>query len=177
MEGMEFEVGGIYPGKVMSITKFGAFVSIAPNKSGLVHISEIANTYVSDVNAFLTVGQEVQVKLIGIDELGRINLSIKQALPQESRPVQRRSPDSPRPSFDRGPRPTAPVQRAAPAPTERRPFRPEDAEVPQTSGDAVFEDKLKRFMQDSESKMSGSSRYNEKRSSRRRGGRGGNYDD
>ena len=76
---MNFAVGDILTGKVTGITKFGAFVQLAPGKSGLVHISEIANSYVSDVHDFLTDGQEVKVKVIGVDENSRINLSIKKA--------------------------------------------------------------------------------------------------
>ena len=145
---MELEVGSILTGKVVTITKFGAFVSVAPNKSGLVHISEIANTYVNDVNDHLTVGQEVKVKLINIDQNGRINLSIKQA--QENAPAaggfRRAGAPTPRQG---GPAP----QRSAPPPRQERrsPASAPAGQVNTTSGDASFEDKLKRFMQDSES--------------------------
>ena len=77
---MEFGVGSILEGKVTGITKFGAFVSLPENKSGLVHISEIAYSYVNDVKDYLKEGQEVKVKVIGIDENGRINLSIKKGM-------------------------------------------------------------------------------------------------
>lgn len=73
----EIEVGAILEGKVTGITKFGAFVSLPGGKSGLVHISEIAYSYVSDVSEHLSDGQEVKVKVISIDENNRINLSIK----------------------------------------------------------------------------------------------------
>ena len=171
---MELEVGSIMTGKVMSITKFGAFVSIAPGKSGLVHISEIANTYVNDVNDFLTVGQEVKVKLISIDQMGRINLSIKQTL---EAPAPQAQPRRSYPSQSARPAPAASRGHSAPAPAADRFMPNTGGEVPTTSGDAVFEDKLKRFMQDSESKMSGSRQYSEKRPTRRRGGRNNNYDD
>ena len=82
---MGFEVGSILEGKVSGITKFGAFVTLPENRSGLVHISEIAYSYVNDVHDHLTEGQTVTVKVIGIDENNRINLSIKQALPQPPR--------------------------------------------------------------------------------------------
>ena len=71
------------------ITKFGAFVSLPGNRSGLVHISEIAYSYVNDVHDLLSEGQEVKVKVIGIDDNNRINLSIKQALPPPPRPERR----------------------------------------------------------------------------------------
>ena len=87
---MGFEVGSILEGKVSGITKFGAFVTLPENRSGLVHISEIAYSYVNDVHDHLTEGQTVTVKVIGIDENNRINLSIKQALPQP--PRQERGP-------------------------------------------------------------------------------------
>ena len=83
---MEFGVGSIVEGKVTGITKFGAFVSLPEGKSGLVHISEIAYSYVNDVKDHLKEGQEVKVKVIGIDENGRINLSIKKAMDPPPRP-------------------------------------------------------------------------------------------
>ena len=61
---MEFEVGGIYEGKVTGITKFGAFVGFEGGKSGLVHISEVANSFVSDVNEHVKVGQFIKVKIL-----------------------------------------------------------------------------------------------------------------
>ena len=137
---MEFKVGDILTGKVTGITKFGAFVSVAPGKSGLVHISEVANSYVNDINDYLKEGQEVKVKIISIDDSGRINLSVKKALEQ------------PRPqSFQ--------YQRS-----ESRPAAPHEP----VSAEQSFEDKLKQFMQDSDSKISGLRQYSEKRSSRRR---------
>ena len=76
---MNLEVGAILEGKVTGFAKFGAFVSLPGGKSGLVHISEVANTYISSVEEHLSVGQDVKVKIISIDDKGRINLSIKQA--------------------------------------------------------------------------------------------------
>jgi polyribonucleotide nucleotidyltransferase len=77
----EPEVGKIYSGKVTKLMNFGAFCAILPNKEGLVHVSEIADRYVANVEEELKVGQEVTVKVIEIDQQGRVNLSIKQALP------------------------------------------------------------------------------------------------
>lgn len=74
----DIEVGRIYVGKVKRIAPFGAFVEIAPNKEGLVHISELADHFVKDVEEIVKLGDEIKVKVIGIDELGRINLSKKQ---------------------------------------------------------------------------------------------------
>ena len=74
---MEFGVGSILDGKVTGITKFGAFVALPEGRSGLVHISEIAYSYVNEVSDYLKEGQEVKVKVIGIDQANRINLSIK----------------------------------------------------------------------------------------------------
>lgn len=85
---MEYEVGTVLEGKVTSITKFGAFVALEGGKSGLVHISEIANTYVNDVHDFLQEGQDVKVKLLAIKD-GKLDLSIKKALPAPERPAQR----------------------------------------------------------------------------------------
>ena len=162
---MKLETGSIVTGKVTGITKFGAFVTIAPGKSGLVHISEIANTYVNDVHDFLTEGQDVEVKIINIDDAGRINLSIKAALPAPEPAAQKQE----RPAFT--PRKPAAEQKTAPRPqfTQNTPVPDSSGYVPQTSGDAVFEDKLKRFMQDSDSKMAGVRQYAERKTSRRRG--------
>ncbi len=78
----EPEVGEIYKGVVAKIMDFGAFVEIMPNASGLVHISEIAENRIEKVTDVLKVGQEVMVKLVNIDDMGRLNLSIKQAKKQ-----------------------------------------------------------------------------------------------
>ncbi len=157
---MGIEVGSIWDGKVTGITKFGAFVSLPGNRSGLVHISEIAYSYVNDVHDLLAEGQEVKVKVIGIDDNNRINLSIKQALPPPPRSERRPGPrpGGPRPDGDR--RPQA-GHRTGPG----RGFVPEPA---QPRGPASFEDQLKQFMASSDSKLS-ELHMNEKRGSRRGG--------
>lgn len=76
---MQLEIGKIYNGKVKGITQYGAFVDIEGGGTGMVHISEIANTYVSDIREHLTEEQDVRVKVIGINEAGKISLSIKKA--------------------------------------------------------------------------------------------------
>ncbi|MGA2774587.1 MAG: polyribonucleotide nucleotidyltransferase [Candidatus Omnitrophota bacterium] len=75
----DIEVGRIYNAKVKRITNFGAFCEIASGKDGLVHVSELSDKYVKNVEEVLKVGDEIKVKVVGIDELGRINLSKKQA--------------------------------------------------------------------------------------------------
>lgn len=153
---MELAVGSILEGKVTGITKFGAFVSLPEGRSGLVHISEIAYTYVNEVSDHLHEGQQVKVKVIGIDQANRINLSIKQVEPPPQRrphPAGGQRPASggggaPRP--DRGGRPVGYVRQAPKEPTD-------------------FEDRLKQFMQSSDSKLS-ELRYIEKKGGNRRGG-------
>jgi polyribonucleotide nucleotidyltransferase len=71
------EVGMVYTGKVKKITTFGAFVEILPGKEGLLHISQIENQRVNKVEDVLKVGDEVQVKLMKIDEQGKLDLSRK----------------------------------------------------------------------------------------------------
>ena len=71
------EVGKIYSGRVKRVTDFGAFVEIAPGKEGLVHISQLSDRFVKNVSDVVKVGDEIKVKLTGIDELGRLNLSGK----------------------------------------------------------------------------------------------------
>ena len=71
---MELTVGAVLEGKVKSITNFGAFIALPENKTGMVHISEVANAYVSDIHQHLTEGQDVKVMVIGLEN-GKINLS------------------------------------------------------------------------------------------------------
>ena len=87
---MQMEVGEILDGRVTGITSFGAFVALPGGKSGLVHISEVANRFVRDVHEFLTEGQEVRVKVIDISPEGKIRLSIRQAEPAPESAPQRR---------------------------------------------------------------------------------------
>ncbi len=75
---MAIEVGQVIEGKITSITNFGAFVALPGSKSGMIHISEVSDTFVKDINTFLKMGQEVRVKVCSIDEKGRIALSLKQ---------------------------------------------------------------------------------------------------
>ncbi|MFA4889469.1 MAG: polyribonucleotide nucleotidyltransferase [Candidatus Omnitrophota bacterium] len=79
----DVEIGRIYQAKVKRIMPFGAFCEIAPRKEGLVHVSELAAGFVKNVEEVVKIGDEIKVKVIGIDELGRINLSKKQADKQE----------------------------------------------------------------------------------------------
>ena len=128
---MELTVGAILEGKIKSITNFGAFVALPENKTGMVHISEVANTYVSDIRQHLTEGQDVKVMVIGTEN-GKVNLSIKRL---EARPQ----------------RENAPQRTAAP----RRPVAaPTPPPAPKTA-DQLFEEKLKAFMSESDSKISG----------------------
>ena len=83
---MEISVGAVLEGTIKSITKFGAFVTLPGGRSGLVHISEISHSYVANVSDVLSEGQAVKVKVVSIDEAGRINLSMKKAAPPPPRP-------------------------------------------------------------------------------------------
>jgi len=162
---MEFGVGSILEGKVTGITKFGAFVSLPGSKSGLVHISEIAYSYVNDINEFLSEGQTVTVKVIGIDANNRVNLSIKQAAPPPPRPERHPRPEG----IPRGPRPEGGDR--PPRGNNGGNRRPEVfSPKPQPKGPASFEDQLKQFMAASDSKLS-ELHMNEKRGSRRGGRR------
>lgn len=148
---MEFGVGSVLEGKVTGITKFGAFISLPEGKSGLVHISEIAYTYVNDVKDHLQEGQEVKVKVIGVDESGRINLSIKKAQDPPPKPEG----GAPR------------VQQSRPRSGGARPVGFTGARKP--AEPTTFEDKLKQFMASSDSKLS-EHHMNDRKSSRRGGG-------
>ena len=146
---MEPQVGSILEGKVTSITKFGAFVSLEGGRSGLVHISEIANTFVNDVHDFLQEGQTVKVLVLSTEN-GKINLSIKKTLPQQERPGFRpQRPASARPA---GPRPAAQPAASGSAHPPRSSFGRGGQTLP-PSADQSFEDKLKQFLSSSEGKM------------------------
>jgi len=147
---MELTVGAILEGKVKTITNFGAFVALPENKTGMVHISEVANTYVSDIRQHLTEGQDVKVVVIGLEN-GKVNLSIKRL---EAKPV--------RESAQRANRGPAPVQ-SSPRPQRAAPTPPP---APKTA-DQLFEEKLKAFMSESDSKLS-SMRADHRTKSRRR---------
>ncbi len=145
---MELTVGAILEGKIKSITNFGAFVALPENKTGMVHISEVANAYVSDIRQHLTEGQDVKVVVIGLEN-GKVNLSIKrlQPKPQRENAPKREPREGSRPA----PRAAAPV--APPAPK---------------TADQLFEEKLKAFMQESDAKIASSRQYADRSRGRRR---------
>ena len=150
---MQLQVGTVLEGKVTGITKFGAFVALPDGKSGLVHISEIANTFVNDVHDFVQDGQTVKVKIIGIADDGKINLSIKQA----------EAPDEPQ----RQSRPQRPYGAQPRANGGYGGYRQPMPRANGPTGDASFEDKLKHFMQESDSRMADNKMYADHRTRRR----------
>lgn len=147
---MDLTVGTIIEGKVKSITSFGAFIALPENKTGMVHISEVANAYVNDIRQYLTEGQTVKVMVIAVDPAGKINLSMKRLEPkQPSRPRSGGSGDRPRQS-----RPAVPAT-------------PTQATV-EKSSDQLFEERLKQFMSESDSKISSIRQYSDHRTKNRR---------
>lgn len=141
---MQFVVGDVLEGKVTGLTNFGAFVDIG-GKTGMVHISEVSNSYVKDIKECLTEGQEVKVKVLSISDEGKISLSIKRTMeaPPERRPrVNRDNRDS----RDGRERRSAPVQPQSNEPSsyEWQPKRPENLS---------FEDMMSRFKQASDEKL------------------------
>ena len=161
---MELTVGTVLEGKIKSITNFGAFVALPENKTGMVHISEVANAYVSDIRAHLTEGQDVKVVVIG-NENGKINLSIKRLEPKPQREntgAPRREGNNFRPQGNGAPRREGGFQ------NQGRPQHatPAPAPAPKTA-DQLFEEKLKAFMSESDTKLS-SMRADHRTKSRRR---------
>lgn len=136
---MELAVGAVLEGKVKSITNFGAFVTLPEGKTGLVHISEVSGAFVRDIREHLTEGQTVRVKVLSIDPAGKISLSIRRA--EESQTAQHTA---------------APARRSAPK-------RPAASSQPLT-----FEEKLKQFMSDSDSKLSSNRLYSDHKTKTRR---------
>lgn len=92
---MQLEVGAILEGKVTGITKFGAFVELPGGKTGMVHISEVAPTYVKEIRDYVTENQTVKVKVLNIGEDGKISLSMKKAIAPSARPSRSVSPGRP----------------------------------------------------------------------------------
>lgn len=155
---MGLVVGAVLEGKVTGITKFGAFVSLPEGKSGMVHISEVANSFVSDIKEFLKEGDTVRVKVINVDDAGRINLSIKRAQEnqQQSAAPARTGGNAER----RAPRPrTGQFQGGGRASQSKQPRDPSTM---------TFEDKLKMFMADSESRMADIRHNTDRKSGSRR---------
>ena len=140
---MELTVGEIVEGKVKSITNFGAFITLPGGKTGLVHISDIANTYVNDIHDHLTEGQDVKVMVTGLDG-GKISLSIKRL----TAPV--------------------PARNNAPRRQDSRPARPATPPPAPKTADQLFEEKLKQFMSESDSKLSSLRQYSDHRTRSRR---------
>ncbi|MBQ2927827.1 MAG: S1 RNA-binding domain-containing protein [Oscillospiraceae bacterium] len=170
---MELTVGAVLEGKVKSITNFGAFVSLPENKTGMVHISEVANAYVSDIRQHLTEGQEVKVMVIGTEN-GKINLSIKRLEPKPQRENTGSRPNNFRNGGGNGGfrsreggnfQPREQGANSNPRP-QRAPVQPA---APKTA-DQLFEEKLKAFMTESDSKLSGIRQYADQRGGRRRRG-------
>ena len=140
---MQLEVGKIYEGKVKGIAQYGAFVEIPGAGTGMVHISEIANSFVKDVKDYISENQTVKVKVLNIGENGKIGLSIKQAATEESEQLK-------------------PVKKH-----ESRPNVWEPKKKPPVS-ELGFEEMLTRFKQNSEEKICALKRNNERKNGSRR---------
>ncbi len=166
-------MGAVLEGKVKSITNFGAFIALPDNKTGMVHISEIANAYVSDIRQHLTEGQDVKAMVIAVDPNGKINLSIKRLEPKPQntgRPAFRREGGE---RFDRSDRPQNREgnfrpnnNNQAPRSAAPRAAAPVPPPAPK-SADQLFEERLKAFMSESDNKLS-SMRADHRTKSRRR---------
>lgn len=143
---MSVEVGSKLKGKVTGITNFGAFVELPEGSTGLIHISEVADSYVKDVNDHLSVGDEVEVKVISVKD-GKTSLSIKQTI---EKPQSQNNSD-----FKRQPRQGR----------DNKDFRKKSNFKPKES----FEDKMAKFLKNSEENLSQLKRSTESK----RGGRGG----
>mgnify|MGYP003586258272 CR=1 FL=1 len=142
---MSVEVGSIVEGVVTGITNFGAFVDLGNNKTGLIHISEVSDVYVKDIREFLKEGDKVTAKVITLDN-GKVGLSLKQLIPKTEEVKPFSKPSGFRGGYDG---------------QERRSSR---SSVPVAS----FEDKLSKFIKDSDERLLDLKRHTEAR----RGGRG-----
>ena len=125
---MQLEVGKIVEGKVTGITKFGAFVDLGEGKTGMVHISEVASSYVKEITDFVKENDVVKVMILSIAEDGKIALSIKRAQPPK------------------------PQQQSRPAP--RLDYRSNEWAPKKAQTNLSFEDMMAKFKQSSDEKMS-----------------------
>ena len=142
---MSIEAGSVVEGVVSGITNFGAFVDLPDGKTGLIHISEVADVYVSDVHDFLKEKDKVKVKVLSVDDRGKVALSIKQ-LPKSA------DTDS----------------SSTKAMPPRNNFPPRGMDVRRRPLSASFEDKLSKFMKDSDERQVDLRRKTDSK----RGGRG-----
>lgn len=136
---MQLSIGQIVEGKITGITNFGVFADLGEGKSGMVHISEVARTYVNDINDFVKIGDVVKMKVLNIGEYGKISLSIKRALEPEKQPAKERG--------------------------EKRAFQQPKIDgsytwAPKKSEPQSFEEMMNRFKQMSEDKFSDLKRKN-----------------
>ena len=141
---MQLEVGTILEGKVTGITKFGAFLELPEGKTGMVHISEVAPTFVKEIRDYVTENQMVKVKVLSISDDGKVSLSMKKAVPPPPRdngPATRHF--APRSS---GPRPSGPRSAGRPGSYEWQASKKPEA--------SSFEEMMSRFKQSSDEKMS-----------------------
>lgn len=168
---MALEVGSIVEGTVTGLAKFGVFVELTDKKVGLVHISEVASEYVSDVNDYLKIHDKVKVKVISVDDKGKIALSIKQAQPQshEDRHQERFSKEK---TNDRQWNNSGREQKPSFArKDDRHSFAPKNEgfhSAHKHESPSSFEDKLSRFLKDSDERLLDLKRNVESK----RGGRG-----
>lgn len=167
---MQLEIGKIYDGKVKGITNYGAFVEVPVEGekpiTGMVHISEVANTFVNDIREFLTEEQEVKVKVLQINEQGKISMSIKKAMPEE-RSQQRPRRQSDRDNRgDRGDRAERGEQNNRNRRSDRGTVWEPKPQKPPT--EMTFEDMMNRFKQNSEERMCDIKRNTDRKNGSRR---------
>ncbi|MBK0348432.1 RNA-binding protein S1 [Aerococcaceae bacterium zg-ZJ1578] len=168
---MSIEVGQKLSGKVTGITHFGAFIELPEKQSGLVHISEVSDGFIKDINTVLTVGQEVEVKVLSVAEDGKVSLSIRQAVdkPVENRPAR---PQTRRP-FDKkeqGEQEPRFAKRNDMNKTSHRPSNPNTSSASSSiRSNTDFDQLMSNFLKDSEDRLTSLKRNTEGK----RGGRGG----
>lgn len=149
---MQLEVGKIYEGKVTGITKFGAFVELDKDTTGMVHISEVANTFVNEIKDHLTEGQTVKVKVLNLGDDGKISLSIKKAQPAPQRRPRENGHQGGREGRPRNDYNRDHNRDRAPQDFAKNP--PPVYNADSNSGNADFEDMLSKFKASSEERFS-----------------------
>lgn len=153
---MQHVVGEIVEGKVTGITKFGAFVELEGGAVGMVHISEVSQTYVNDISEHLKDQQQVKVKILNIGEDGKISLSIKKAMPVQQTQRRENNPSNfnNKPAFTPRPQGNSPRSQGSAPRGGNRPSGGFNNRPNHQARPATFEDMLSKFIQSSDEKIS-----------------------
>lgn len=164
---MSLEVGNKVEGKITGLAKFGAFIDLGNNKTGLVHISEVSDKFVEDINDELSVGQEVTVEVLTIGDDGKIALSMRDR--EKEAAEKKAAPRTPRPQAKTNTGPSSRPQSSRPQGGRPQNTRSQGNNFNRRGSSRDFDSLMDDFLKDSETRLSSLRKNTESK----RGGRGG----